>query len=111
MFILLADAKGTTDDEGHLEIVQPAIADRNVTFRFTPTNYSEPHSVSLHYYPNTETSPDSLVGVPVQITYNDINRNLLLITYAQVEMNNKFICVKYNNKTCGSKTILELIGK
>jgi len=61
-----AVANGATDDVGTLEIVKPAIAGQNVTFRFTPKIYGEPHSVSLYYYPNTETSPESLIGVPLQ---------------------------------------------
>jgi len=109
IYIVLEAVHGETDDLGVLEIVKPAIARRKVTFRFTPKDYGEPHNVSLHCYSNNETS---LQSIPIYTAYNDVKRKqYLLIAYVEENMNNKNICVKYNNNTCGSKTMLEMIGK
>jgi len=94
-----------TEDVGTLEIVKPAIADRNVTFKFTPKHFSESHMVYLYYHP-------SMDNVSINSVHKDRDRkNILITAVIQKDKNNKHVCVKYNNNQCGATVVLDLKGR
>jgi len=106
-YVVLPVARGTTDTAGTLEIIEPAIAGRNVKLRFTPTNYSEPHALSLHFYNSSATN-----DINIQKTFNDTQRKNFVVSAVFNEADsNKEICVKYNSNTCKPKIKLTLIGR
>jgi len=106
-YVVLAVARGTTDTAGTLEVIEPAIAGRVVKFKFTPAHFSEPHTLSLHFYNSTTTS-----NINIQNIFHDTTRKTFIVSAVlQNTDNNKEICMKYNSNNCEPKLNLTLIGR
>jgi len=106
LLIFVVDAYTRTNDVGTMEIVEPVIADRLMTIKFTPTLYREPYNLSLNYYDQEVEANITLATI-----FNDSGRrkNFFITALASKALNAKEIFVKYNQER-GPSFRIELIG-